>query len=426
MNRASKAWTAIALLGLLAGLGACNRDDPNKLLGEPSGTGKPCPPDTSGATATSGGNGGAGSGTTATGTSSASSGGGVTDAVPSYSEALRTASLKLVGKLPTLDQIEGIRSAPDQATAKTIYESYVDEYMNSPRFAAAMIEMWKNTFRSGNMTTGQTPNRDGAPNFAAKLVVEGLDYRQLFTATSGTCPTFDPMTGAFTPGDCANGPVTAGILSDQGLMFQYASAFAFRRVRFIQETFACRKMPAEWRSDPIPKGAGTYTSPWPFESIGAAVNGGRIDFQDTTAAICANCHTTMNHRAPLFAVFDDNGVYVDPAAAMAFSVVVPIDGNTPAVMSDYLPAGETTAWKFGKPAATLLEFGTQMAADDEVARCAVVRTWNYAFSKGDAVYDLADVPDTVIGPLVDQFKKNGYNLRDIVRAVFVHEDFVRY
>src|SRR5690242_14296086 len=138
----------------------------------------------------------------------------------------------------------------------------------------------------------------------------------------------------------------------------------------------------------------------------------------------------MNHRAPLFAVFDDNGAYTAPtpaadgSGAMEFAVIVPIDGNPKARISDYLPTGEAmnTSWKYGKPAPTLLEFGQQMAADDEVARCAVVRTWNYAFSKGDAVYDLADVPDSVIGPLVDQFKSNGYNLRNIVRAVFVHAD----
>jgi hypothetical protein len=224
--------------------------------------------------------------------------------------------------------------------------------------------------------------------------------------------------------------VTAGVLSDAGLMYQYASALGFRRTRFIQETFTCRKLPAEWSSTPVVKGAGTYTSPWPFESIGDTSNGGRIAFQDTTSAICANCHTTMNHRTPLFAAYDDMGKYVAPAAGMdgilQFSVVVPIEGSPFAKMSDYLIPGEVTAWKLGKPAANVLEFGQRMAEDDEVARCGVLRVWNYAFSKGDAVYDLGDAPDSVIGGLVDSFKANDYNLRATLRAVFVHDDFVRY
>lgn len=448
MNFGNIAWKGAAFAGLVVGLIACQNEDPNKLLGGPSA--KPCPPD-NGAT---GGSGGTTGGTTGSGgkTTTASSGGGgsmatsssgasssgtgnaILDArVLSYPEALRTAALKLTGRMPTLKQMEDIRLSPDP---KKTYETFVDDFMNSPQFPARMIELWKNTFRSGGAASMIAPNRDGAPNFAAKLITEGLDYRQLFTATAGTCPTFDAATGVFTAADCANGPITAGILSDMGLMYQYASALGFRRTRFIQETFTCRKLPAEWSSTPIPKGAGSYTSPWPFDSIATIDNpltevDGRIAFKDTTAAICANCHTTMNHRTPIFAAYDDNGKYVEPTpdpvdGILQFSVVVPIEGSPPAKMSDYLVPGEQTAWKFGKPAANVLEFGNQMAADDEVARCAVVRMWDYAFSKGDAVYDLGDVPDAVIGNLVNDFKANGYNLRNTLRAVFVHDDFVRY
>ncbi|MRG93533.1 hypothetical protein [Polyangium spumosum] len=420
-------------MGLSLVLSACNPDDPNKLLGgSPANGGKPCPPSAGGeggqAPTTVGNGGGSSTGTTTGG----GNGGPKTvldERVVSYSEALRTASLKLAGKLPKNDEIEGIRSAEDP---KKVYETFVDQYMASPRFASAMIDFWKNTFRSGAMAPGETPNRDTAPLFAAKITVEGADFRQMFTATAGTCPTYDAATGTFTPGDCANGPTAApaaGVLTDAGLMAQYASALAFRRVRFIQETFSCSKMPAEYTSKPEPKGQGFYTSPWPFESIAGAANGGRVDFLDYSSTICANCHGTMNHRAPLFAAFDDSGTYVEPVVGgdgfLEFSATVPIDGNPKVKMSDYLPPGETTGFKFGAPAANMLEFGQRMAADDEVARCAVVRVWNFAMSKGDAVYDLADVPESVIGPLLTQFKTN-YNLRDVIRAAFVHDDFVRY
>ncbi len=449
MNFGNITWKGAALAGLVVGLIACQNEDPNKLLGGPSA--KPCPPDTGGAGGTggspTGGTAGSGGAVSSSGTggmsmasssgNGSSSGSGTGNAVldsrvVSYSEALRTAALKLTGRMPTLTEMDNIRLAPDP---KLVYEKYVDDFLASPRFAARMIELWKNTFRSGGEVSANAPNRDGAPHFAAKLIAEGLDYRLMFTATSGTCPTFDSATGTFTATDCPNGPVTAGVLSDLGLMYQYASALGFRRTRFIQETFTCRKLPAEWSPTPIPKGAGSYTSPWPFDSIATIDNeltdvDGRIAFKDTTAAICANCHTTMNHRTPIFAAYDDNGKYVEPVLGMdgilQYSVVVPVEGSPPAKMSDYLIPGEVTAWKFGKPAANVLEFGNQMAADDEIARCAVVRMWNYAFSKGDAVYDLGDVPDSVIGGLVNDFKSNGYNLRNTVRAVFVHDDFVRY
>jgi len=439
MKWGKRAWTGTALMGLSLVLSACNPDDPNQLLGgPPANGGKPCPPTAGGeggstASTTVGNGGSGGDPTTTSGGTTTGSGGGVKtvldERVVSYSEALRTASLKLVGKLPKNDEIEGIRSASDP---KQVYETFIDQYMASPRFAAMMLDYWKNTFRSGAMAMNEAPNRNNAPLFAAKVTVEGGDYRQIFTATSGTCPTFDPAAGTFTAGDCANGPAAApaaGVLTDAGLMAQYASALAFRRVRFIQETFSCRKMPAEYRSAPEPKGGGFYTSPWPFESIAGAANGGRVDFLDDSSTICANCHGSMNHRTPLFAAYDDSGKYVEPVVGMdgilEYSVTVPIEGNPKVKQSDYLPPGETTAFKFGQPAANLLEFGQRMAADDEVARCAVVRVWNYAMSKGDAVYDLADVPDSVIAPFVTQFKTN-YNLRETIRAAFVHDDFVRY
>jgi hypothetical protein len=443
MNFGNIAWKGVALAGLMAGLSACQQEDPNKLLGGPSA--QPCPPDTggtggSGSSSTGGTAGGASTSSSSTSgmasssssSSSSSSGASTGNAtldsrVLSYTEALRTAAIKLVGRMPTLAEIEDVRLASDQ---KAAYEKHVDAFMNSPRFTAMMIDLWKNTFRSAGMAAPGVPNRNGAPHFAAQLITEGRDYRQMFTATSGTCPTVDAASGVFTAADCPNGPITAGVLSDEGLMYQYASALGFRRTRFIQETFTCRKLPAEYTSMPVPKGNGTFTSPWPFESIADTSNGGRIAFQDTTAAICANCHTTMNHRTPIFAAYDMMGKYVEPKLGpdniLEYSVFVPVDGSPMAKMSDYLVPGETTAWKFGKPAANVLEFGQQMAADDEVARCAVVRMWNYGFSKGDAVYDLGDVPDAVIGKLVDDFKANGYNLRNTLRAVFVHDDFVRY
>jgi hypothetical protein len=422
--QSGKVARAGALLGLGLALFACNPDDPNKLLGAPAkDPGKDtCPVEASGGDLpTSSGAGGSGNGPL-TGT--------VLDKrVVNYNEALRTASLKLMGNVPTLDQIESVRVSQDP---KKTYEDYIDQFLASPRFGAAMIEFWRNTFRSGGGALANVPNRDGAPNFAAQLTVTGEDYRKLFTAETGTCPTFDPVSGAFTATDCPNGALpTAGVLTDVGLMYQYASPLAFRRVRFIQETFACRKMPAEWRPDPVTvEGGGSYTSPWPFDTIGDPnKNAGRVAFQDTTAAICANCHTTMNHRAPLFAVFDDTGAYqapIDPGDGnLAFSVVVPVEGSPKAKLTDYLVPTETTAWKHQKPAATLREFGEKMAEDDEVVRCAVVRVWNYAFSKGDAVYDLADVPDSIVSPVLKQFKTN-YNLRDVVRAAFVHPDFVRF
>src|SRR5208282_3651123 len=106
------------------------------------------------------------------------------------------------------------------------------------------------------------------------------------------------------------------------LMAQYFVPMAFRRIRFIQEIFVCSPFPAEYSSNPVPKGQTLYTSPWPFTSI--AGPNAPINFQDTSAIICANCHTTLNHIAPLFAYFDANGNYTAGQIQVQTPVVPPV------------------------------------------------------------------------------------------------------
>lgn len=330
-----------------------------------------------------------------------------------YPAALRTASLRLRGVLPTLVEIRYVATADDPRVA---YEQLVDEFLDDPRFTDRMIDFFRDTFRMGG---GEL---ESAPVFATQLVVEGRDFTELFTATSGTCPTYNDQTDTFTPADCDNGvPEHAGILTHPAVMRHYASNLAFRRVRFVQEVFACTPFPAEVGGNLDVGGEAPYTAPWPFESIAGAETGGRVDFHDTSSVICANCHATMNHIAPLFGRFDDRGMWQDD-----FAVELPIDGAPTAAMSDWLPAGEETAWRFGVPARDLPELGRALAADPDVQRCTVTRVWNWAMGHGDVVTNVDVVPEVVVRPIVDEYVASGHDLRVAIRAVFTSADFVRF
>ena len=198
-----------------------------------------------------------------------------------YSEALRTASLKLRDALPSLAEIKTIEAAPDDAAKKVAYEKLVDDMIASPEFTLVMVKFWKDTFRTGQVGALQAgaANRDTAATFAAQVVVESRAYSELFTATANTCPTYDPVAKTFTPAACAAGAVagpTAGLLTDPGLLSQYFANMAFRRVRFIQETFACSKFPAEYGATPKPLGNGTFTGAFPYESITGKVRTRRM------------------------------------------------------------------------------------------------------------------------------------------------------
>jgi hypothetical protein len=333
-----------------------------------------------------------------------------------YNAALRVAALRLTGELPTLAEIKGVQNAGDAAAQKTVYEALVKGYMDSPKFARQMVSFWQDTLKLGG-----SPTFDQAAFFAAQVTVENRAYTELFTAAKGTCPGYDGNAGTFTAADCQNGVATAaGLLSHPGAMQQFYSNMAFRRVRWVQEVFDCARFPIEVGEGQSING-GIYTSPWPFASVASPTNGGTVDFQDTKAVVCANCHTTMNHLAPLFANFDDKGQMTG-----AIAVHTPADGSPLAKLSDWLPAGETTAWRFGVAAPDLPGLGAAMAADRDIAVCGVARLWNFALGKGDIVDTLAVVPPDVIKGQVDAFAAGGFKVKDAMYAVFTSDDFVKF
>jgi hypothetical protein len=333
-----------------------------------------------------------------------------------YNAALRIAALRLTGDLPTMDEINQVKNGADDAAKKVAYEALIDSYMGRPAFAKQMFYFWRDTFKMGD-----TAQMDAAPAFAAQLSVENRSYLELFTATTGACPTFNEGTGAFTAADCAGAGPKAGVLSNPGAMKQFFSNFAFRRVRWVQETFDCAKFPVEIGGTPQDVGgASPYTGAWPFQSISGTPTG-RVNFLDVSAVICANCHQSLNHIAPLFANFDMNGVYQN-----AISVPTPLDGAPMAQLTDYLPASETTAWRYQVPAESLTALGTAMAADPDIAKCGVARVWNWALGKTDIVDTLQEVPVETIQAELDTFTSNGHKMKDLIRAVYTSNDFVSF
>ncbi len=381
--------TALIALGFAA---ACaSKPEPGVLLGGDNG---------------SNGDGGPQIGGKASGTESKTA---LDDRIKSYSDALRTASLKLTDKLPTLQDVKDLQTSNDPAGD---YEKAVDAMFASNEFKARMVSWARDTFRQGGA------DLDTAPVFLARIVVEGRPLAELFTATSGNCPSYDAKTGNFADGECKNGaPVQAGVLTNPGTMKQFYSSMAFRRVRWVQEMFRCSKFPAEYSDNPVAKGAGQYTSPWDFESIATKP----INFQDTSSVVCANCHTSINHLAPLFGNFDKAGMWKSTIQVLTPTAPDP----TPTALSHWLKDGETTAWKSGQPVKDLAELGKAMADDAEVKACMVARLWNFTMSKEDIVSDLATVPVKVVKPYIDGIE-GGTSMRDTLKAMFKSEDFIRF
>jgi hypothetical protein len=326
-----------------------------------------------------------------------------------YNEALRTASLKTIRSLPTLDQIRRVQNATDK---KTAYELEVDLMLDDPRFTPRMIKFWRDVLRQGG-----SQEMDSAPVFIAKVSIEGKPFTDVFTSTQGTCPSF--ADGNFVEADCNNNvAVHAGILTNPGSMKQFYSNMAFRRVRWIQEVFMCQKFPAESIDKPTQIDGKDYISPWSFESI----SNSPINFRDTQSVICANCHTTMNHIAPLFANFDSNGMWMDQSQVNTPILPDPVKTQT----DHWLSNGEKTSWRFGIETTNLPALGAAIADDPIVADCVTTRLWNMVMSKEDVVNDLATIPPPVLDPLVKKYEETGMNIKDTLRFMLKHEDFVNF
>lgn len=336
--------------------------------------------------------------------------------VVSYPDALRTASLKLVRNLPTLQQIKTLAGASNQ---RAEYEKQIDALLADGRFTSRMIKWWQDTMRQGGGAANGKPSRNTAPTFAARVVVEGRPYTDLFTATTNTCPTYDAATNTFADANCDNGvPTHAGVLTNPGVMMQFYSNMAFRRVRWVQEVFACTKFPAEYAAQPTQVNGVDYTNPWPFAALATKP----IDFQDTSSVVCANCHSTINRIAPLFANFNADGQWMNSSQVMTPTVPDPLTTE----FDHWLNAGEPLAWRKGAEVKDLPELGAAMAKDPDVAECAVARMYNFAMSKEDIVSDLATVPTEVIQPYLDEFNGSGMNLKATLRAILLSDDFVKF
>jgi hypothetical protein len=337
--------------------------------------------------------------------------------VVDYSAALRIAALRLTGELPTLAELKQVGGAGDDAARKAAYEALLRQYLSGPRFARQMFRFWQDTLKMGD-----DPALDSAPAFLAKLTVEDTSYLQALTATGGTCPGFDPATGAFLPGNCTNTPQTVGLLTHPGMNAHFFSNLGFRRVRWVQEIFACSAFPAEIATFATDVGGvAPYTGTFPFASIAGKDTGGRVDFHDKKSIICANCHSNINHIAPLFAHYDDQGAY-----SQELAVPVPLPMNPHAELRDYLPSGEGLAWRFGVPVTDMASLGAAMAADPDIPACAIARLWNWALGKGDVVDASVRVPPATIEQQVAAFQANGYRIRGALFDIFTSDDFIRF
>lgn len=356
-----------------------------------------------------------------------------TEPAPDYLFAQRSAALKLTGKLPTFEQQEQLRRSSDP---EATYRAQIERYLSEPAFAVQQMEFWRRTFRMAGTRTVQigasliSVNMDTAPALASMLVVRDEPITKLLTSTSDTCVQYKSDPPVFTPAPCANVTTAAGVLTDPGALARNYGLMAFRRVRWIQETFLCKPFPVERSEKKEARSGGTYESPWPFESISGSLvpmNKGRVEFHQpyryyhrAQSDVCANCHSTINHVAPLLGNFDAAG-RLQPTV----QVQTAAPGEPTTIREDWLPESEQTAWRYGKPAAGLGTVTALIAADPDFLPCMAFRVWSWLLSRGDPVEDAIEIPDSLRKELADEIRGSQGNIKMLIRRIVSSGAFVQ-
>jgi len=401
------------------------------------------------ASSSASGAGGAGTGGEATTGGDEPTGGGTTteldDRERNYGAALKYASLKMIGSLPDLRDIQQIGDAVSEAEQAAIYEDKIDAMLDDPRYPRQLIGLWREIFRV--QPDEQHPARDGAAVFAARLISENQDIRELVTAQNNTCPTYDESSG-FSDGECSNaqslsalGWPSVGVLTDPGIMAAHYGSMAFARARVFREAFMLRAGSGVTVQESVgllfgvadPCGVATgdpVATPYAISLLAGDCNDAPIDFLqvDSVGYPCVRCHVSYNLLAPMFAVFDDTGDYTGVS-----EVPTPVEGMPTAQTFDWLAQtyfDSTTQpyrWRYELPAvSTIPELGELIASDPLVHITLVRHMWAWAFSLRDRQNVLVEIPDSIVEDLADELASNGYDLGAIVRAIYLHDDFTQF
>ena len=243
------------------------------LGGAPTGTGSGTGTGTGDGTGT-----GSGTGTaTGTGTGNGATGTGTPAPDPNLAaraDRLRSGAAHRGGQAGR--HAADARRAGRASPTRRRYAAQIDKYLADPRFALQIKSYFSDMMKMGGTlkadgratrpsTSASTRRRPSPPSWWCK----DQPITNLFTATTNTCPTLSARRrrSPTRPAPVANGLTTAGVLTDPGAMAQFYSNMAFRRVRWVQETFVCTKFPAEYSAKPVAMGNGQFTSPWAFTSI---------------------------------------------------------------------------------------------------------------------------------------------------------------
>ena len=291
--------------------------------------------------------------------------------------------------------------------------------MGRPEFAKQMFAFWRDTFKMG-----ETAMLDTAPAFAAQSVGQQRLVHGHVHGELGQLPDVRRDDRHVHVGRVRERRPEGRLLTNPGVHGALLRQLRVPPLALRPGDLRLHEVPGGSRTTPQDVGgAAPYTGVWPFNSIASPTNGGgRINFQDTSAVICANCHSTLNHLDAAVRELRRPGRLPARRSRSRRRSTARRSRSSPTTCRLARPRRGASA----SPAADLPALGQAMAADPDVAECGVARMWNWALGKTDIVDTLQEVPTDTIQAQIDAFTASGFKMKDLIYAVYTSDDFVKF
>lgn len=401
-----------------------------------------------------------------------------------YAAALRSASVKLRGRLPSQEDTSLVRTQ-----GRTAYESLIDSYVDSDAFIHEMHALVSRSLGMGDDTAdagGVLVNTDAPADLASYVIDTDKPWTEILTAEYCITSMIDSggaMVFAQTP--CTNGtpPLErAGILTLHSFLYVYgqANTFNFQRTSVAQQFLNCGIYPVSdaplVRSNSTP-GQDPATDDADPPRVHVKYQGEMMNDDGTTIA-CAACHSALLSRRNAFTRFDRNGFYdplrtvadvEDPAENEGKCYVVPdgfaLDDLTPCNSvgslaealaqpggccfdpmftdpnaADNLMCGEPDGcmgWYAGETFHGTRELA-QLILDEELTdsafyKCQTRRFVDYVIGDNTGAISVSagvgDSPGVVDPNVIEKYRsffaREGWNVRELMRALFKGDEFLK-
>jgi len=310
-----------------------------------------------------------------------------------YTRALRRASLKLVGRDPSAEELTSIQND------KAKYSEVIQSYLDSEDFLRQMKIFFQGNFEMKGMENGV--NLDEPTNLALHLIKSDRDFREILTSKDCYSNDLKPIPCSSFSSLKDQEEQASGALTTQAFLKKWSSPFNFRRTSKAFQLFTCGQYP-----DATDRGLEP-----------AQISSRVKEFNCTTCApACYTCHRSMNSSAALFYSYDRNGKFNrSPSSAVATRT----DTGQISTLSDVL-ADNVTPEYHGEKLEALKDYGHQLSRSRKFRDCLTQRM--VSLMLGTSPTEPVPASMQIVR---DRLSWNGFRVKNLLLEIVTHPSFIK-